>query len=97
MLGLSRGSLIGACLLAAVILQPAGLVAKESGQGSKSTGHTAPAAKAAESNMPGCADSVTGACCSACQEKSAQAQKGKSAAPANCPCRHAKKRARKHS
>jgi len=81
MLKIPWRSLTIACLLFGIVLQPAALLAEGAAQPASKLAPIAPAAKA------GC----PGGCpeCAACQ-----AQAGGSAAPQDCPCKHAK-RARK--
>ncbi|MFI5396178.1 MAG: hypothetical protein ACHQ9S_11660 [Candidatus Binatia bacterium] len=90
MLSLSRGLLIAACWLAAVTLQPAGLLAEETAHVGQDTAQTAPAEKPAEPKAAGCNDPTTGSCCATTQDKAADAPKAEPVAPEDCPCKHAK-------
>ncbi len=82
-----RVSLITTSLLVALALQPLALRADEAAQ-------PAPAAAAKSGcQMAGCSDCAAGGgCCAGCQ---AMAAEGGAKAPADCPCKHAKKVSKK--
>ncbi len=87
MLRITRASLVATTLFAAIALQPVASLADEAQQ-------AAPAAPAKSGcQMAECADCAAGGgCCAGCQ---AMAEHSGGKAPADCPCKHAKHKAKK--
>lgn len=87
---LNRSLMTGACLFALVSIQPVALWAADAAAPQEKAVEAAPAGKAA-AGMP-CVDPKTGKCLENCPQDCPH-----SAEHADCPCKHAKEKAKKGS